>query len=102
MTDAYIQLHARSAFSFLEGARVPEDLTGACASLDMPAMALLARAGVYGSTRSHMAAKKAGVRAHIGSEITCDNGRTYPLLPASREGYQNLCRLVTRMKLPRR
>ena len=99
MTDAYIELHARSAFSFLEGACVPEDLAGACASLDMPAMALLDRNGVYGSPRFHMAAKKAGVRAHIGSEITCDNGRTYPLLAASREGYQNLCRLVTRMKL---
>ena len=99
MTDAYVELHARSAFSFLEGACVPEDLAGACASLDMPAMALLDRNGVYGSPRFHMAAKKAGVRAHIGSEITCTNGRTYPLLAASREGYRNLCRLVTRMKL---
>jgi error-prone DNA polymerase len=98
MTD-YIELHARSAFSFLEGACVPEDLAGACASLDMPAMALLDRNGVYGSPRFHMAAKKAGVRAHIGSEITCTNGRTYPLLAATREGYRNLCRLVTRMKL---
>jgi len=99
MSDAFIELHARSAFSFLEGACVPEDLAGACASLDMPAMALLDRNGVYGSPRFHMAAKKAGVRAHIGSEITCTNGRTYPLLAASREGYRNLCRLVTRMKL---
>jgi error-prone DNA polymerase len=99
MTDAYVELHARSAFSFLEGSCVPEDLAGACAGLDMPAMALLDRNGVYGSPRFHMAARKAGVRAHIGSEITCANGRTYPLLAASREGYQNLCRLVTRMKL---
>ena len=99
MTDTYVELHARSAFSFLEGACVPEDLAGACASLDMPAMALLDRNGVYGAPRFHMAAKKAGVRAHTGSEITCTNGRTYPLLAASREGYRNLCRLVTRMKL---
>src|ERR1019366_2837490 len=96
---SYVELHARSAFSFLEGACVPEDLAGACAHLDMPAMALVDRNGVYGSPRFHMAAKKAGVRAHIGSEITCANGRTYPLLAASREGYRNLCRLVTRMKL---
>ncbi|MGD0775576.1 MAG: error-prone DNA polymerase [Candidatus Solibacter sp.] len=99
MTDAYVELHARSAFSFLEGACVPEDLAGACANLDLPAMALLDRNGVYGAPRFHMAAKKAGLRAHIGSEITCTNGRTYPLLAASREGYRNLCRLVTRMKL---
>ena len=56
-------------FSFLEGSCIPEDLAGTCASLDMPAMALLDRNGVYGSPRFHMAAKKAGVRAHIGSEM---------------------------------
>src|SRR6202012_5954283 len=55
--------------------------------------------GFYGAPRFHMAAKKAGVAAHIGSGITCTNGRTYPLLVETREGYQNLCRLVTRMKL---
>src|SRR5262249_52462200 len=57
------------------------------------------RNGVYGSPRFHMAAKKAGVRAHIGSEIACTNGRTYPMLVESREGYRNLCRMVTRMKM---
>jgi error-prone DNA polymerase len=98
MTD-YVELHARSGFSFLEGASVPEELAGACAHFGMPAMALLDRNGVYGSPRFHMAAKKTGIRAHIGSEITCTNGLSYPLLTESREGYRNLCRLVTRMKL---
>ncbi len=95
----FVELHARSGFSFLEGASVPEDLAAACAEFGMPAMALVDRDGVYGAPRFHMAAKKAGVRAHIGSEITCTNGRTYPLLAATREGYRNLCRLITRMKL---
>jgi error-prone DNA polymerase len=95
----YVELHARSGFSFLEGATVPEELAGACAQFEMPAMAQVDRNGVYGAPRFHMAAKKSGVRAHIGSEITCTNGRTYPLLVETREGYQNLCRLVTRMKL---
>ena len=98
MTE-YVELHARSGFSFLEGASVPEELAGACARFGMPAMALIDRNGVYGSPRFHMAAKKAGIRAHIGSEITCTNGLSYPLLVESREGYRNLCRLVTRMKL---
>jgi len=98
MTD-YVELHARSAFSFLEGAAVPEELAGACAQFGMPAMALMDRNGLYGAPRFHMAARKAGVRAHIGSEITCTNGRTYPLLVETRAGYRNLCRLVTRMKL---
>jgi error-prone DNA polymerase len=98
MTD-YVELHARSAFSFLEGAAVPEDLIGACAQFGMPAMAIMDRNGVYGAPRFHMAARKAGLQAHVGSEITCTNGRTYPLLAESREGYRNLCRLVTHMKL---
>ncbi len=66
----YIELHARSAFSFLEGAALPEELVDACADAGMPAMALLDRNGVYGAPRFHLAAKKAGVRAHIGSEVT--------------------------------
>jgi error-prone DNA polymerase len=99
MTEAYVELHARSGFSFLEGASVPEELAGACAEFGMPAMAIVDRNGVYGAPRFHMAAKKAGVRAHIGSEIDCANGVAYPLLAETREGYQNLCRLITRMKL---
>jgi error-prone DNA polymerase len=95
----FVELHARSAFSFLEGSCVPEELAGACAEFGMPAMAIMDRNGVYGAPRFHMAAQKAGVRAHIGSEITCTNGASYPLLAETREGYRNLCRLVTRMKL---
>ena len=55
----YIELHARSAFSFLEGASLPEELVGVCAHLGMPAMALLDTDGVYGAPRFHLAAKKA-------------------------------------------
>jgi error-prone DNA polymerase len=131
----YIELHARSAFSFLEGASLPENLVAACANLNMPAMALLDRDGVYGSPRFHMAAKKARIKAHIGAEVTCElfssqrhgdtennkvgnsftiardqrdhssvplclcGGFRLPLLVSSRLGYQNLCRLITKMKL---
>src|SRR6266511_2755383 len=66
----YIELHVRSAFSFLEGASVPEELIAAALGLEMPAMALLDRDGVYGSPRFHLAAKKNGIKAHIGVEIT--------------------------------
>ncbi len=68
----FIELHSRSAFSFLEGASLPEDLIARCAQLGMPAMALLDRDGVYGAPRFYMAAKKAGIKAHLGAEITCD------------------------------
>jgi error-prone DNA polymerase len=95
----YIELHARSAFSFLEGASLPEELASICAQREMPAMALLDRDGVYGSPRLHLAAKKLSIRAHIGAEVTSSAGWRYPLLVESREGYQNLCRLITRIKL---
>src|SRR6202158_4546016 len=95
----YIELHSRSAFSFLEGASIPEELIAVCANLGMPAVALLDRDGVYGSPRFHLAAKKAKIKAHIGAEVTCFHGVRLPLLVASRAGYQNLCRLITKMKL---
>ena len=124
----YIELHARSAFSFLEGASVPEELIAAGKALEMPAMALLDRDGVYGSPRFHLAAQKIGMKAHIGAEITVsslksqvsshetnlglgtwDLGQQHaahrketfslPVLVRNRTGYQNLCRLVTLMKL---
>ena len=63
----YIELHARSAFSFLEGASVPEELAEVCAQHQMPAMALLDRDGVYGAPRFHLAAKKLKIKAHIGA-----------------------------------
>jgi error-prone DNA polymerase len=146
----YIELHARSAFSFLEGSSLPEELIGVCSNFHMPAMALLDIDGVYGAPRFHLAANKAKVKAHIGAEVTCApvilsednlaqsarlsqpkdpypqqsvkelgiprsarndkssrgvdrNSKAFtfrlPLLVASRPGYQNLCRLITRMKL---
>ncbi|HZW92016.1 MAG TPA: error-prone DNA polymerase [Candidatus Eremiobacteraceae bacterium] len=142
----YIELHARSAFSFLEGSSLPEDLAGICAQLNMPAMALLDIDGIYGAPRFHMAMKKVGIKAHIGAEVTCEyfnpvilsaggaarsagpsksknpyarqtvqrveiprfarNDKLYvgnsfriPLLVSSRTGYQNLCRMITKMKL---
>jgi error-prone DNA polymerase len=101
----YIELHSRSAFSFLEGASTPEQLIATCANLGMPAMALLDRDGVYGSPRFHLAAQKIGINAHIGAEISVGNSAAplpasrLPLLVTSRTGYQNLSRLITKMKL---
>src|ERR1700723_2534094 len=95
----YTELHARSAFSFLEGASIPEELAERCAERGMGAMALLDRDGVYGAPRFYLAAKKISVRAHIGAEVTSAAGWRFPLLVASRAGYQNLCQLITRMKL---
>jgi DNA polymerase III alpha subunit len=129
----YIELHASSAFSFLDGASLPEALVDRAAELGYPAIALLDRDGVYGIPRFHLAAKRAKLKAIVGSELSVsvdctdpglgvrDSGfagrrarssnresrapnpeprrLTLPVLVASREGYRNLCRLVTQMKL---
>jgi error-prone DNA polymerase len=95
----YTELHARSAFSFLEGASLPEELASVCVERGMAAMAMLDRDGVYGAARFYQAAKKTRIQAHIGAEVASVCGYRYPLLVESREGYQNLCRAITRMKL---
>src|SRR5918996_1865853 len=95
----FIELHAQSAFSFLEGAEVPETLVAEAAKRDMPALALLDRDGVYGAPRLHRAAVDAGIKALVGAEVTLAGGARLPLLVEDREGYQNLCRLITKMKL---
>src|ERR1051326_8392149 len=95
---AYVELHSASAFSFLDGASLPEEFAGLCSHFQIPAIALLDRDGVYGAPHLHLAAKKAGVCAHIGAELTGHSVR-YPLLAECQMGYQNLCRLTTRMKM---
>src|SRR5476649_2200227 len=103
----YVELHTASAFSFLQGASLPEALVARAAALGYPALALLDRDGVYGAPRFHKAAKAAGIRAIIGAELTLENSEfriqnsefLLPVLCESAEGYRNLCRLITRMKL---
>jgi error-prone DNA polymerase len=117
MTEQYIELHAASAFSFLEGASQPESLIDGAVALGIPAIALLDRNGVYGAARFHTSAKRNGVRAHIGAEAAVSSlgsrltppawlphqhiaePARLPLLCESREGYQNLCQLITRFKM---
>src|SRR5262245_28429886 len=95
----FVELHAQSAFTFLEGAEQPETLVAEAARLGMPALALVDRDGVYGAARFHRAAEHAGVRALIGSELTLDDGSRLPVLVEDRDGYRHLCRLITRLKL---
>ena len=98
MPDTYVELHARSAFSFLQGASLPEELASRCAELEQPALAVADAHGVYGAPRFHLACTKLGVRALIGAEVNSSEGCRYTLLAENRRGYQNLCRLITRTK----
>jgi error-prone DNA polymerase len=99
MTRRYVELHARSAFSFLRGSSFPEHLAERAATLQMPAMALCDRDGVYGAPRFYMKAREFGLRPIVGAELTLTDTSVLPVLVASRTGYQNLCRLLTRAKL---
>src|ERR1700730_6048059 len=72
----YVELHARSAFSFLQGAATPEELIATCAELKMSSMALLDKDGLYGAARFHLAGKKLGIKAHIGAEITVQSPKS--------------------------
>ena len=99
MPSPYVELHARSAFSFLRGGCIPEDYAVRCSYLNQAGMALLDIDGVYGSPRFHQAMKKAGHAPHLGAEVTCTDGARYSLLITNQRGYQNLCRMISRMKL---
>jgi error-prone DNA polymerase len=101
----YAELHAASAFSFLDGASLPEDLIEEAARLGIPAVALVDSNGVYGAPRFYKAAKAAGVRALVGAEVCLIAPTTshksqvtdprLTLLVENRTGYKNLCRLIT-------
>src|SRR6266446_10873789 len=96
---SYIELHACSAFSFLRGGSFPEQLAEVAAELEMPAMALLDRNGVYGAQRFSVAAREQNVRPIIGAELSMEGGEVLPVLVENRAGYKNLCELLTQAHL---
>jgi error-prone DNA polymerase len=95
----YVELRCRSAFSFLEGASLPEDLVAAAADGGHHTLALGDRDGVYGAPRFFAAARKTGLRPIVGAEISLASGAPpLLLLVEDRRGYQNLCQLITASK----
>src|SRR5688500_19009397 len=92
---SYVELHAHSAYSFLDGASHPEELALRAAELGYEALALTDHDGVYGSLEFAHAAKHFGVRPITGAEVTLADGSHVTLLVESAAGYANLCRLLT-------
>ncbi len=104
--DDYVELRARSAFSFLEGSAQPEDLAERAAELGYPALALADRHGVSGAPRFHKACQAAGMRGLVGAELSVARPGGFGslqgpgsddllLLVESPEGWRRLCRLIT-------
>jgi error-prone DNA polymerase len=95
----YVELHACSAFSFLRGGSFPEQLAEVAAELEMPALALCDRNGVYGAQRFSVACREQNVRPIIGAELSMEDGAILPVLVQNRTGYKNLCELLTQAHL---
>src|SRR6202795_476364 len=95
----YIELHARSAFSFLRGSSSPEHLAFTAVDLPLAALALCDRDGVFGAPRFYAAAGECGIRPIVGPELTMEDGSVLPVLVQTRNGYQNICRLLSRARL---
>jgi len=101
----YLPLWVKSNYSFLEGASHPEELVEKAWKLGLPSIALTDRDGVYGIVRAHVKAKELGIHLVIGSEVTISDPSpltphpsrppSIVLLVQNREGYRNLCRLIT-------
>jgi error-prone DNA polymerase len=91
----YVELHAHSAYSFLDGASQPEELAARAAELGYEALAVTDHDGVYGSLEFAHAAKHFGVRPITGAEVTLADESHVTLLVESHRGYANLCRLLT-------
>ncbi|MDQ3994920.1 MAG: PHP domain-containing protein, partial [Actinomycetota bacterium] len=92
---SYVELHCHSAYSFLDGASLPEELVVRAAELGYPALALTDHDGFYGSLEFAHAAKAFGLRPITGAELTLNDGSHVTLLVETPRGYANLCRLLT-------
>src|SRR5215213_2856812 len=92
----YAELHAHSAFSFLDGASLPDELAATAAELGYGALALTDHNGLSGSMELAMAADGLGLKAIHGAEVDLDDGRHLTLLVDTQEGWGNLCRILTR------
>ena len=110
----YSELHCHSNYSFLEGASHPDELVARARELEIPALALTDRNGLYGAVKFVRSAEQAGIRPILGVELTLEDGTPPPrdpvdfdqwgdriiLLAQDRIGYTSLCRLISKAQMP--
>ncbi|MBM3357965.1 MAG: error-prone DNA polymerase [Betaproteobacteria bacterium] len=99
MLPEYAELHCLSNFTFLRGASHPEELVERAHALGYHALAITDECSVAGAVRAHVAAKQYGLKLIVGSELRFEDGLRLALLAADREGYGNLCTLITRGRM---
>jgi error-prone DNA polymerase len=92
--NPYVELHCHSNFSFLDGGSHPAELAMRAAELEMPALAITDRGGVYGAVKFLQACRKVGVKPLIGAALEVDGGELL-LIARNLRGYSNLCRLIS-------
>ena len=94
-TSDFVELHLHTAFSFLDGASLPEEMIGRAAELGYTALAITDHDGLYGAMEFARAARAAGIAPITGAELTLADGSHLTLLAETVTGYSNLCRLTT-------
>lgn len=94
---AYVELHCHTCYSFREGASTPRELVSRGAALGYEALAITDRDGLYGAMEFAKAAQ--AVRPIIGADVTLQGGYRLVLLAETREGYANLCQLISHAHL---
>jgi len=99
---SFIHLHVHSQYSFLDGASSLDNLISKACELRMPALALTDHNRLTGAIRFYEKARKAGIKPIIGAEINCNGNFHLTLLCKNKEGYSNLCRLITEAHLSNR
>ena len=95
MNQQYVELHAHSAFSFHDGASLPDELVAAAVERGHSALALTDHDNLCGAMEFAHAAKGAGLKPIHGAEVTLDDGRHLTLLVENATGWRNLCRIIT-------
>jgi error-prone DNA polymerase len=93
--EQYAELHCWSNFSFLQGGSHPEELVERAVELGLSAIALTDRDGLYGAVRFASHARRRGVDAILGSELTFEDATRLVLLVEDEAGYANLCELIS-------
>jgi error-prone DNA polymerase len=94
----YAELYARSAYSLLDAANLPETLVQRARELGLYALALADRDDLGGAVRFSSAAEAPPFRVIHGASLTLENGSLLPLLVLDRQGWSNLCQLISRAR----